>query len=675
MALLRRSMTAASSSSLSSPPPSTASSDSELSELSRSPSPPGSPSFARSSMPSNSGPSSPKSSVKPYPVPDKMRPTPPSSDNDGPARKRRKVSEPKERTTERLDLSKDDVKSDPQLKRVLDVLHRKRKIVVIAGAGISVSAGIPDFRSSGGLFNSLRKQHKLKSSGKDLFDASVYQDDSSTSSFHDMVRSLSQETKVAQPTPFHHLIATLAQEGRLLRLYSQNVDGIDTSLLPLKTQVPLPKKAPFPKTIQLHGGLDHMVCSKCHTLSDFDAELFNGPVPPACPHCTENDQVRQVAEKRSHGIGRLRPRMVLYNEHNPDDEAIGACASFDLRTRPDAVIVAGTTLKVPGVRRIAREMCAVVRDRRDGVTIWINNDPEPVGKDLANSWDIVVQGPCDDIARHAAMPRWDDPITYEKVTDEEMKKVKEKQEPAVVIPTPKECIQVPQMPTPAASPRRDFELKVSQEEAPTPSKKGRKRKADRQPAVTKPKAKAPVKRQTQKKAPAKRKEKENQKMTNMFNATKSSTAARSLAGKKLSATTQVTIKSEADPYFNSINGIQPQKSMVAPNYELNWKATPATPRARRAATGCWKQDHLATISPSDSRMNMSPERPPMEPFTSRPCSPEPPSPYRSPASLDQDDAYFTADEERPSTANSRKSDTIVPPSAPRGMGNLIDSTV
>jgi NAD-dependent histone deacetylase SIR2 len=65
----------------------------------------------------------------------------------------------------------------PQLNRLLNVLYKKQKIVIIAGAGISVSAGIPEFRSSTGLFRSLRKDHKLKCTGKDLFDASVYQDD------------------------------------------------------------------------------------------------------------------------------------------------------------------------------------------------------------------------------------------------------------------------------------------------------------------------------------------------------------------------------------------------------------------------------------------------------------------------------------------------------------------
>ena len=465
-------------------------------------------------------------------TPANMRPTPPSSDNDsGPPRKKRKLVDPKDRTTEKVDLRMPGVENDPSLQRVLDVLHKKRKIVVIAGAGISVSAGIPDFRSKSGLFNSLRTQHKLKSSGKDLFDASVYGDNTSTSAFHDMVRDMSQSTKAAEPTPFHHLLATLAQEGRLLRLYSQNVDGIDTSLPPLKTQVPLPKKAPWPKTVQLHGGLDYMVCSKCHTIENFDAEQFNGPVPPACPNCTVNDQVRLVAEKRSHGIGCLRPRMVLYNEHNPDDEAIGSCARADLRTRPDAVIVAGTTLKVPGVRRIVREMCAVVRDRRDGVAIWMNNDPEPVGKDLSNSWDIVVQGPCDAIAEYAAMPRWDDPIQYKDVTDDELREAKEKQSPMVLVPssTPKKPSAVAQiqgqMLTPAQSPRMRPQP-PSKQEPSTPSKSnGRKRKSDTQTTLVKKEAKAPVKRQPKKKAAPKSKAKaENTKITSAFTVSKASTA-------------------------------------------------------------------------------------------------------------------------------------------------------
>jgi NAD-dependent histone deacetylase SIR2 len=345
--------------------------------------------------------------------------------------KRRRISKdhPKERTTEHLILGegKLDAEQRVQLDRLLQVLHKKQKIVVVAGAGISVSAGIPDFRSSGGLFKSLKDDYKLKGSGKDLFDASVYKDDTSTSSFHDMVSSMSRLTKHAKPTVFHHMLATIANEGRLLRLYTQNVDGIDTSLDPLATEIPLRKKdGKWPTTVQLHGGLDKMVCSKCHQLSPLDADLFEGPVPPMCPQCETFDNIRTQHEgKRSHGIGRLRPRMVLYSEHNPDDEAIGAVTKEDLRKRPDAVIVVGTTLKVPGVRRIVREMCGVVRDRRGGVTVWINNDPPPVSKDLQDCWDIVVKGRCDEVAKRAAMRKWyvkSVPDLFTEVTDDEAQK-------------------------------------------------------------------------------------------------------------------------------------------------------------------------------------------------------------------------------------------------------------
>ena len=43
------------------------------------------------------------------------------------------------------------------------------------GAGISVQAGIPDFRSSEGLFKRIKRDNprEVLVSGKDLFDASV----------------------------------------------------------------------------------------------------------------------------------------------------------------------------------------------------------------------------------------------------------------------------------------------------------------------------------------------------------------------------------------------------------------------------------------------------------------------------------------------------------------------
>ncbi|KAK3181402.1 hypothetical protein K4F52_007264 [Lecanicillium sp. MT-2017a] len=335
-----------------------------------------------------------------------------ASDDGSPPAKRRKTAQPKERTTEYLDLTKpnDELTDEEthQMDRLLTALRKKKKIVVIAGAGISVSAGIPDFRSSNGLFATTRKQHNVKSSGKHLFDASVYKHGSSTQSFHTMVREMSEMTNNASPTPFHHLLASLAQEGRLLRLYSQNIDCIDTRMQPLATNVPLNLKGPWPATVQLHGGLEKMVCTKCGELSPFEAEIFDGPEPPLCETCKVQDQVRTAhAGKRSHGIGRLRPRFVLYNEYNPDEEAIGNVSSADLRARPDAVIVVGTTLKVPGTRRLVKELCQVTRGRKDGFTAWINISPEPKGVDFKDCWDLVVRSKCDNVAQLTHLPPWD----------------------------------------------------------------------------------------------------------------------------------------------------------------------------------------------------------------------------------------------------------------------------
>ncbi|KAM3509530.1 hypothetical protein MY10362_000524 [Beauveria mimosiformis] len=389
--------------------------------------PPSSPLSALSKTPSlPNSPILPSNSARRYPSPESLpadasgthtpvkrgdRSSSQSDDGSERPSKRHKPVTPRQRTTKYLNLSKShgDFTSEDsaQMDRLLSVLHRKKKIVVVAGAGISVSAGIPDFRSSNGLFATTKKQYNVKSSGKHLFDASVYKHDSSTQSFHKMVRDMSAMSAKAAPTPFHHMLASLAQEGRLLRLYSQNIDCLDTQMEPLETKVPLNPKGPWPKTIQLHGGLQHMVCTKCSELSPLKAELFNGPEPPLCAACTEHDSIRTIhGGKRSHGIGRLRPRFVLYNEYNPDEEAIGNVSSADLRTRPDAVIVVGTTLKVPGTRRLVKELCQVTRGRKDGFTAWINLSPEPKGIDLKDCWDMVVQSECDNVARLTALPPW-----------------------------------------------------------------------------------------------------------------------------------------------------------------------------------------------------------------------------------------------------------------------------
>jgi NAD+-dependent protein deacetylase SIR2 len=253
-----------------------------------------------------------------------------------------------------------------------------------------------------------------------------------------MVRSLSEEAARSSPTAFHHMLARLAQDHRLARLYTQNIDCIETSMPPLATQVPLNAKAPWPRTIQLHGSLDKMVCQKCRHLSSLQRELFHGPDAPLCPACSETDAVRTTTGQRSHGVGKLRPRIVLHNEHNPDEEAIASVMNADTRSRPDALVVVGTSLKIPGVRRLVKHMCQVVRSRRNGVTMWINNEP-PAGKEFEDCWDLMVKGDCEEVARLVGLKRWDDDISdaLDECDSSEAERARQQQGGiAVVVPTP-----------------------------------------------------------------------------------------------------------------------------------------------------------------------------------------------------------------------------------------------
>lgn len=119
---------------------------SPLSSLASSPSPPPEmalPKAARAppNAPYPSPPASQQTSQSGSPAPDGMDSSN-STDKEGPPpAKRRRIS--KERSTEYLDMRDGEIDEEqrPELDRVLNVLHKRQKIVVIAGAGISVSAG------------------------------------------------------------------------------------------------------------------------------------------------------------------------------------------------------------------------------------------------------------------------------------------------------------------------------------------------------------------------------------------------------------------------------------------------------------------------------------------------------------------------------------------------------
>ncbi|KAI1791933.1 DHS-like NAD/FAD-binding domain-containing protein, partial [Ganoderma leucocontextum] len=295
--------------------------------------------------------------------------------------------------------------------RVVKTVLKARRIVVVCGAGISVQAGVPEFRSSEGLFQSLKKNHLTLASGKDLFDSSVFNSEDTTSLFCQMIAQLSQLSEAAEPTMFHQFLRILDDRRCLFRVYTQNIDALEEKSgltfgvpefnskrrKPLSREEKAPPDAPpveapsadraqpneprasglrsplvgIPKCIPLHGTLQLMhcmICTQSYPLRDFIDSLVSG-TPPPCPQCTALEETRQLIGKRSHGVGRLRPSIVLYNEDHKNGEEVGNVVWKDLmgslkgkgRTGADLLLVVGTSLRVPGTKRIVREFSKAMR--------------------------------------------------------------------------------------------------------------------------------------------------------------------------------------------------------------------------------------------------------------------------------------------------------------------------
>jgi NAD-dependent SIR2 family protein deacetylase len=232
--------------------------------------------------------------------------------------------------------------------------------------------------------------------------------------FCQMIAQLSELSQAASPTPFHQALRSLDERGRLLRVYTQNIDAIElkTGLSfgvpefdkrrarprskpksigpPIADQPSTPNNAPcpsdsapgsrytspvveVPRCIPLHGTLQTLHCQTCmHTfpLENHVSSLTSG-TPPYCPECTQMEETRQLVGKRARGVGKLRPSVVLYNELHKDGEGVGEVVRRDLVggskgkgwSGADALLVVGTSLRVPGTKRMVREFSKAVRAR------------------------------------------------------------------------------------------------------------------------------------------------------------------------------------------------------------------------------------------------------------------------------------------------------------------------
>ena len=256
--------------------------------------------------------------------------------------------------------------------------------------------------------------------GKDLFDSMLWKDPVSTSVFYTFIASLRTKIRddIKKPTPTHRFIRTLRDTRKLVRCYTQNIDGLEseadlcTDLTRGKgnrsrfsrKSIEKPKAAArfLPggdldggcEVIQLHGDLKVLRCMLCQQTSKWEengnhAILLNGKAPQ-CRLCVAADRRRQDRGKRGTKIGTLRPNIVLYGEEHPSADAVGNITAHDLALAPDVLLILGTSLHVHGLKILVKEFAKSVHARAggNGKVIFVNfsRPTESVWKDVIDYW-------------------------------------------------------------------------------------------------------------------------------------------------------------------------------------------------------------------------------------------------------------------------------------------------
>ncbi|KAH9858047.1 DHS-like NAD/FAD-binding domain-containing protein [Lenzites betulinus] len=274
-----------------------------------------------------------------------------------------------------LDASASDALTRRTLANLSLAVAKCKKIVVVTGAGISCSCGIPDFRSSDGLYALVKQQYPdVVMKGRDLFDASLFRDSTSTAVFYTFMSQLKKSIDGASPSPTHRFIKTLDTKKKLLRSYTQNIDGLEeragligTSSQEVKMHGKSKSKirAKDVRNVQLHGDIHRVRCALCS--ADFPSgqeyvENFLTGTPPDCPDCLARSSARVARSARALKVGKLRPAIVLYDEPHPLGDDIGSIHSADIARKPDMLIIMGTSLKVHGLKKLVKDFARAVHE-------------------------------------------------------------------------------------------------------------------------------------------------------------------------------------------------------------------------------------------------------------------------------------------------------------------------
>ncbi|KAI1931968.1 Sir2 histone deacetylase Hst2 [Ophidiomyces ophidiicola] len=228
-----------------------------------------------------------------------------------------------------------------------------RKIVVMVGAGISTAAGIPDFRSPDtGLYANLDRLNLPAPEA--VFSLDFFR--TNPKPFYALKKEMLLHT--CKPTITHSFIKLLYNKGRLLKLFTQNIDCLE-------------RKAGIPPEmiVEAHGSFATQSCIDCN--KPYPADLMKKAVEaddvPLCPDC----------------MGFIKPDIVFFGEPLPD-------RFFLNRTLPvaaDLCIVMGTSLSVQPFASLP-SLC------RDGTPRVLINLTEAGGLG-GRPDDVLLLGECD----------------------------------------------------------------------------------------------------------------------------------------------------------------------------------------------------------------------------------------------------------------------------------------
>ena len=191
-----------------------------------------------------------------------------------------------------------------EIKKLREWTGESRNIVFFGGAGVSTESGIPDFRSTDGLYSQQYDYPPETILSHSFFEA---RPEEFFRFYRDKMLYLD-----AQPNDAHRKLAQWEAEGKLRAVITQNIDGLH-------------QKAGSRRVLELHGSVLRNHCRKCGAFYGVEAVRDSRGVP------------------RCRCGGVIKPDVVLYEEGL--DEDVMAAAVSAIR-HADVLIIGGTSLTV-----------------------------------------------------------------------------------------------------------------------------------------------------------------------------------------------------------------------------------------------------------------------------------------------------------------------------------------